>query len=118
MWRLRAAWEFSSPQIVTNQHIAIIGMFFGEVTVDSGHFRQFSVEQTVCTSERVNRKLFWRHWCGHVANLQVKDVIMRPHSKYAIEVLDRSHRCISHVRLVRTTRQCLEEARSKFCVAF
>ena len=56
-------------------------------------------------------------WC-HVANLEVKDVKIRPDSKHPLEYWTESHRYISHVRLVRTTRQCLEEARSNFCVTF
>ena len=37
---------------------------------------------------------------------------------HAIGVLDRSHRCISHVQLVRATRHCLENARNKWRVNF
>ena len=71
----------------------------GEVTVDAGH--QFfcgadSVHIGACEVQAVLAALAW---C-HVAKLEFKDVKIRPDSKYAIGVLDRSHRCISHVRLV------------------
>ena len=52
-------------------------------------------------------------WCHGV-----KSVTIRPDSMYAIGVLDRSHRCISHVQLVRATRNCLENARNKWRVNF
>ena len=45
-------------------------------------------------------------------------VTIRRDSMYAISVLDRSHRCISHVQLVRATRHCLDNARNKWCVNF
>ena len=56
-------------------------------------------------------------WC-HDANLEAKSVTIRRDSMYAIGVLDRSHRCISHVQLVRATRHCLENARNKWRVNF
>ena len=56
-------------------------------------------------------------WC-HDVNLKAKSVSIRPDNMSAIGSLDRSHRCISHVQLVRATRHCLENARNKWRVNF
>ena len=98
VWRPLVSGEFSSE----NQRIAVIGMFFGEVT---GQWSPvLFAEQTVFKTKRAKKTVIAAlAWC-HIANLEVKDVKIRPDSKYAIGVLDKSHRCISHVRLVRTTR--------------
>ena len=110
-------WKILITTICDNQRITVTGMFFGEVTVDVEHqllCGADSVHVGACEVQAVFAAL---SWC-HVANLEAKNVKIRPDSKYAIGVLDRSHRCFSHVRLVRPTRQCLERARSKFRVSF
>ena len=100
-----------------NQRIAIIVMFFGEVTVDSGHPFFCGANNVQIGACEIQAILAALAWCHHV-NLEAKSVTIRPDSMYAIGVLDRSHRCISHVQLVRATRNCLDNARNKWRVNF
>ena len=100
-----------------NQRIAVIGMFFGEVTVDSGHLFFCGANNVQIGACKIQAILAALAWC-HGVNLEAKNVTIRPDSMYAIGVLDRSHRCISHVKLVRATRHCLENARNKWRVNF
>ena len=85
VWRPRVAGEFSS--------IVIIGMFFGEFTVDVEHQLFCGVDSVHVGPCEVQAVFAALSWC-HVANLEAKNVKIRPDSKYAIGVLDRSHRCI------------------------
>ena len=136
-------WGVLITTICDNQRIAVFGMFFGEVTEDvehqlcgtdsvffygtTTHNQESDGRQHVTTESSLRKKdvgtcevqVFFAalSWC-HVANLEAKNVKIRPDSKYAIGVLNRSHRCTSPVRLVRSTKQCLERARSKFRVSF
>ena len=110
-------WGVLVSAICDNQRIAVIGMFFGEVTVDTEHpffCGANSVQIGACEIQAILAALAW---C-HEVNLEAKSVTLRPDSMYAIGVLDRNHRCISNVQLVRATRQCLENARNKWCVNF
>ena len=117
VWRPRVSGEFSFPRSVTISALPLLECSLGKSQWTLVTFS--SVERTVCRSERVKVQAVVAAlaWC-HVANLEVKDVTIRPDSMYAIGVLDRSRRSIYHVRLVRATRRCLEKERSKCCVTF
>ena len=79
----------------------------------------FSVVRTMFRLVRAKFKRSWRPWLGvTMSTWKAKRVTIRPDSMYAIGVLDRSHRCISHVQLVRAARHCLDNARNKWCVNF
>ena len=55
-------WRVLVSAICGNQRIAVIGMFFGEVTVDNGHL--FFVVRTMFRLVRANLKRSWRRWLG------------------------------------------------------
>ena len=55
-------WGVLVSAICDNQRIAVIGMFFGEVTVDSGHL--FSVVRTMFRLVRAKFMQSWRPWLG------------------------------------------------------
>ena len=113
----RVGWGVLVSTICDNQRIAVIGIFFGEVTVDSGHPFFCGANNVQIGACEIQAILAALAWC-HDVNLESKSVTIRPDSVYAIGVLDRSHRCISHVQLVRATRHCLENAINKWRVNF
>ena len=115
--RVAASGGWVVSAICDNQCIAVTGMFFGEVTVDSGHPFFCGANNVQIGACEIQAILAALAWC-HDVNLEAKSVTIRPDSMYAIGVLDRSHRCISHVQLVRATRHCLENARNKWRVNF
>ena len=94
-----------------NRRIAVIGMFFGEVALDVEH-QLFcgadSVHVGACEVQTVFAAL---SWC-HVANLEAKMSKSDPSGNMPLErwtgVIVAFHTC----DLVRSTRQCLERARS------
>ena len=72
--------------------------------------------QTVCISERVKYSCL----CGFgaVSRCQFGGQRCQNQTRQQVFHWSTGQECISHVRLVRTTRQCMEKARSRFCVTF
>ena len=110
-------WGVLVSAICDNQRIAVTGMFFGDVTVSSGHLFFCGANTVQIGACEIQAILAALAWC-HDVNVEAKSVTIRPDSMYPIGVLDRSHCCISHVQLVRATRHCLENARNKWRVNF